>query len=116
MGASLEQLVDKRRNFFPKKFTPAEKRYSSYDRELTALFSAVKFFRGLIEGSELITVTDQKPLTYTFKRKMDKASPRQARQLGIISQYSTEIQHIKGENNVVADDLSRIEAVRMPTV
>ena len=119
MGASLEQLVDNARQplaFFPKTFTPAEKRYSSYNRELTALFSAVKFFRGLIEGSELIPVTDQKLLTYAFKQKMDKASPRQARQLGLISKYSTEIQHIKGENNVVADDLSRIEAIRMPTV
>jgi hypothetical protein len=34
---------------FSKKFSKVKKSYSAYDRELTALFSGVKFFRAMIE-------------------------------------------------------------------
>ena len=40
---------------------------------------------------------------------MDKHSPREARQLDYISQFSTDIQFIKGDSNVVADSLSRCD-------
>lgn len=41
----------------------------------------------------------------------EKASPRQLRGLDYISQFSTDIRHISGEENVIADTLSRIEAI-----
>ena len=43
------------------------------------------------------------PLTYAFEQKNDKASPRQLRHLQYISQFTTV--------NVIADHLSRIEAM-----
>ncbi|GBM01772.1 Gag-Pol polyprotein [Araneus ventricosus] len=50
----------------------------------------------------------QKPLIYAFKQNPDKCSPRQLRHLDFISQYSTDIRHVQGSQNIVADALSRI--------
>lgn len=38
----------------------------------------------------------------------DKLPPRRARQLDFTSQLSTDIQHVAGTDNAVADALSRI--------
>ncbi|XP_039966556.1 uncharacterized protein LOC120778686 [Bactrocera tryoni] len=59
---------------------------------------------------------DHKPLIYAFAQRSSRASPRQLNQLDYISQFTTEIVYIKGEENVVADALSRISAISMPTV
>lgn len=48
---------------------------------------------------------------YAFKQKSDKASPRQLQQLDFVGQFTTDIVHIAGENNIVADALSRISTL-----
>lgn len=113
-GAAIHQQVNGKwepLGFFSKKFTSAQKNYSAFDRELLAIYLAIKYFRHMLEARDFIIYTDHKPLTFAFKQKLDKASPRQARHLDYISQFSTDIRHIAGENNVVADALSRIEAI-----
>lgn len=116
MGASLEQFQNgmwKPLSFFSRSFTPTQKRYSTYDRELTAIFEAVKYFRHALEGREFHLVSDHKPLTYAFSQKSEKASPRQQRQLSFISQFTTSIEFIPGKKNVVADSLSRVDLIRL---
>lgn len=118
MGATLEQLVNdewENLGFFSKKLSPAELNYSAYDRELTAVFNALKFFRPWVEGRIVRIRTDHKPLVHAFQQRSDKASPRQLRQLGFIGQFCTELEHIAGKDNTVADALSRIDALRLPT-
>ncbi|GFU34031.1 transposon Tf2-8 polyprotein [Trichonephila clavipes] len=68
-----------------------------------------KRFRHMLEGREFVIYIDQKPLIYAFQQKADKCSPRQLRHLDFISQFSTNIQHVPGTQNLVADALSRIE-------
>jgi hypothetical protein len=58
-----------------------------------------------------VIFTDHKPLTYAFSQRRDKCSPRQFNHLDFISQFTTDIRHISGQENVVADALSRVEAV-----
>ncbi|UYV77321.1 hypothetical protein LAZ67_15000497 [Cordylochernes scorpioides] len=65
----------------------------------------------MLEGRTFKIFTDHKPLVFAFKQRNDKASPRQVRQLQYISQFSTDIIYIKGEQNIVADNLSRIEDI-----
>ncbi|GBN10792.1 Transposon Tf2-11 polyprotein [Araneus ventricosus] len=65
----------------------------------------------MLEGREFTVLTDNKPLIFAFKQKNDKASPRQLRHLQYISQFTTDIQHISGKDNIVADTLSRMEEV-----
>ncbi|GFT70273.1 gag-pol polyprotein [Trichonephila clavipes] len=45
---------------------------------------------------------------------MDKCSPHQASQLDFISQFTTDIRHIKASDNLTADTLSRIASIHMP--
>lgn len=95
---------------------PAEMNYSTYDHELLAIYRAIKFFQHFIEGRELTVATDHKLLNYAFKQKADKATPRQTRHLDWIGQFSTRIVHVAGDNNIIADALSRINTIDMLTI
>ncbi|GFT52619.1 transposon Tf2-9 polyprotein [Trichonephila clavipes] len=95
--------------FLSMKLSASQKNWSTYDRELLAIYTMVKRFRHMLEGREFVIYTDQKPLIYAFQQKADKCSPRQLRHLDFISQFSTNIQHVPGTQNLVADALSRIE-------
>lgn len=114
IGASLQQ---KQNNnvvplaFFSRKLTPAQQKYSTYDRELLAIYSAIKYFRPYLEGRIFSIWTDHLPLTTAFNQNLDKASPRQQRHLDFISQFSTDICYIPGIENNVADALSRVSAI-----
>lgn len=119
IGAALEQ---KENNgpweplaFFSRKLKPAQIKYSAYDRELKAIYESVRNFRHWLEAIDFEIYTDQQALVYAFNQKSDKTTPRQTRYLDFISQYSTKIIHIEGKENVVADALSRINAIQMPT-
>lgn len=101
-------------SFFSTKLNPAQRRYSAYDRELLSAYSAVKHFQHFLEARNFVIFTDHKPLTFAFRQKTEKFSPRQSRQLDYIAQFSTDIQHVSGINNPVADALSRIEAINAP--
>ncbi|GFX08514.1 retrovirus-related Pol polyprotein from transposon 297 [Trichonephila clavipes] len=98
-------------SFFSKKLTDAQKNYSTYDRELLGIYLSAKKFKHLLERQNFVIYTDHKPITYAFHQKNEKTSPRQLRHLQYISQFSTNICHIKGQDNLVADAFSRIEAI-----
>ena len=112
IGAVLEQLVKghwQPLGFFSRQLKGAQLRYSAYDRELLGVHLSVKHFLYYVEGQTFTIFTDHKPLVSAIKMKSETQSPRQARQLSSISEYSTDIQHVAGKANVVADALSRIE-------
>ena len=112
VGAVLQQYVNDTWHpisFFSRKMTPAETRYSTFDRELLAVYLAIKHFRHFLEGRHFHVLTDHKPLTFALNTRSDRHSPRQARQLDYISQFTSTIRHVHGLDNVVADALSRIE-------
>ena len=112
VGAVLQQNIDdtwRPISFFSRKMTPAETRYSTFDRELLAVYLAIKHFRHFLEGRLFHVLTDHKPLTFALHTRSDRYSPRQARQLDYISQFTSNIRHVQGTENVAADALSRIE-------
>lgn len=97
--------------FYSKKLNETQRRYSTYDRELLGIYLSVKQFKYMLEGRDFHIFTDHKPLTFAFRQKNEKASPRQQRQLQYISQFTTDIRHVDGKDNIIADALSRIEEV-----
>ena len=112
VGAVLQQHVEGTWHpisFFSRKLTPAETRYSTFDRELLAVYLAIRHFRHFLEGRTFQVLTDHKPLTYALHSRSDRHSPRQARHLDYITQFTSTIRHVHGMDNVVADALSRIE-------
>ena len=101
--------------YFSKKLSPAETRYSAFDRELLAVYLGIRHFRHYLEGRDFPVFTDHRPLTFAMAKSAEPWSHRQARHLEYISQYSTDIRHVAGAENAVADVLSRaaIEEVRL---
>ena len=112
VGAALQQHVDgewQPLGYFSKKLSSAERKYGAYDRELLAIYKAIKHFRFMVEGRNFVVYTDHKPITFAFQKKSDKCTPRQFRHLDFIGQFTMDIRHISGCDKIVADALSRIE-------
>jgi hypothetical protein len=63
--------------FYSKKLSGAGTRYSTFDRELLAAFSAVRHFRFLLEGRQFRLLTDHKPLVTSLFRTTPPLSARQ---------------------------------------
>ena len=86
-----------------------KKKYSTFDRELLSAYKAIRHFHYLIEGVKFTLVTDHKPLISAFYSRSDQLLTRRARQLSFISEFTDDLQHVHGKDNMVADTLSRIE-------
>jgi RNase H-like domain found in reverse transcriptase len=54
-------------SFLSQKLSPLQRRYSTFDRELTAVFSALRHFRFMLEGRQFHVMTDHKPLVSAFE-------------------------------------------------
>ena len=94
---------------FSKRLKPAETRYSTFDHELLAIYLAIKHFQHFVEGRQFQVLKDHKPLTFAFNSQSSKLTPCQIRHLDFISQFTTDVRHVSGSDNPVADALSRIE-------
>lgn len=118
-GAVLQQYINETwqpLGYYSKKFTDAQKKYSTYDRELLAIYMATKHFRKTFEGRHLIIFTDHKPLTFVMSKiSSNSETPRRTRQILFISEFTTDIRHVSGKQNIVADALSRIETISCPS-
>lgn len=102
IGAALHQVIYERLQplgFFSKRLSETKQRYSTYDRELEAIFQSIRHFSDEIEGRQLVVYTDHKPLTYAMTKSHKTTNQRQARQLDYINQFTTNIRHITGEDN-----------------
>ncbi len=112
VGGVLEQFLDgswKPLAFFSRKLDKAQKSYSTFDRELLAIYSAVKHFAYFIEGRRFHIYTDHKPLTFAFASSSERWTSRQQRHLALVAEYTTDVRHVHGRDNAVADALSRVE-------
>lgn len=69
VGAVLEQYLNgiwTPISFFSWKLRDPETRYSTFDRELLAVYLAIRHFRHLVEGHPFHVYTDHKPLTFAI--------------------------------------------------
>jgi hypothetical protein len=89
--------------FYSRKLNPAQTRYTTTERELLSIVETLKEFRNILLGQQIIVHTDHANLTYK-----NFNSDRVMRWRLFIEEYSPDLQYIKGENNVVADALSRL--------
>jgi len=110
IGAALHQIVNNQAipiGFFSKKLSDSQKKYSAYDRELLAAYLSVLHFKPMIEGRNVTLFTDHKTLATAFKSLSPAKSDRQQRHLAFLTEYVADVQYIRGDQNVVADCLSR---------
>ena len=94
--------------FFSHRTTAADKNYSTFDRELLAIFSAALKFKHLIEGRHTVVFTERRPITCSLQGSQNNTNdPRRSREFSLLAEYLDETQHISGSTNIVADCLSR---------
>ena len=89
------------------KLNTAQRNYSTFSRELLAIYLSIRHFRHLPEGRDFTVFTDHDPLTYALHVNTEKYTPRDTQQLDYISQFTSDIRYIKGSDNIMADTLSR---------
>ena len=110
IGGVLEQFTDglwRPLAFFSRKFQPAQTSYSAFDRELLAAYASIRHFQYFLEGHQFSLFTNHKLLTFALNKVSDTWSAQQQRQLSAISEYTMDIRHVAGKDNVIADALSR---------
>ena len=110
VGGVLQQYINnvwQPLSFFSKKLTPAETRYSAFDRELLAVYTTIRYFRHNLEDRYFFVNSNDKPLTFVMSSVTERPSLRQTRQLAFIAELTTDIRYVKGETNFVANALSR---------
>ena len=114
IGGCLEQITSDNKveplGFCSKKLRPEEFQLAPFDKELRAAHHCVKHFEHLIEGRQFTLYTDHKPLVNALLVRTNvKRSPMQMRLMSYILEFTSDIRHISGTDNVVADCLSRVE-------
>ena len=98
--------------FISRKLTDAETRYSNIEREGLAVIWACNRLEHFLLGKRFIIKTDHKPLIWIFGSETavkTNISPRLLNFSLQLMRFDYDIQHIKGNKNVIADTLSRID-------
>ena len=90
--------------FYSRKMNSAQHNYTTNEKEILSIVATLKEFRNILLGHQITVYTDHKNLTYTFFN-----TERVMRWRLILEEFGPELKYIKGEKNVVADALSRLE-------
>ena len=72
-----------------------------------AIYLAIQHFRYFLEGRTFTVYTYHKPLVDAISKLSDPCTAKQQRHLPFISEFTTDIKHLSGKVNVVADCLCR---------
>ena len=120
MGGVLQQHINHTWQpvcFFSKRLLPAATKYSTFSCELPSIYLSIRHFRQFLEGREFYVLTDHKTLTHALPSSSSRYSPQETRHLDFISQFTSDIRHVQGKDNPVADALSGmdINALTAPT-
>lgn len=71
------------------------------------LYLAIRHFRYFLEGHTFTAFKDHKLLTFALANIAGPWSARQQRHLPYVSEFTTDVRHVAGKLNVVADAFSR---------
>ena len=102
--------------FFSRALSATQVKYSTYDRELLAIFESIKHFLYFVDGRSFAIVTDHEPLVSAFKSPNTSPIARRQRQLEFISEFTSVIHHVPGKDNIIADLLSRAIVISAATI
>ena len=95
--------------FESRKLNGAEQRYSTHEKEMTAVVHYLQQWRHYLLSGIFTVVTDN--VANTFFKTQKKLSARQARWQEFLAEFNFEWLHRPGRHNIVANALSRKEVV-----
>jgi hypothetical protein len=90
--------------FYTRKLNNAQRNYTTGEQELLGIVETLKNFEHILLGQKIIVHTDHLNLLYS---KM--ATQRHIRWRLLLEEFGPQVVHVKGETNVVADALSRLD-------
>ncbi len=93
--------------FFSAPLAPTICTRSAFYRELRGIVMNLRHFKYRVRGRELIIRTDHKSLVRALENGEGEHSPQETAMLAHVNEYLPTIQYLPGEENVVADLLSR---------
>ena len=90
--------------FFSRKLSKTQMNYTVGEKELLAIVECLKEYRNILLGQRIKIYTDHKNLTYA-----NHTNSRIMRWRLSLEEYGPQLEYVKGESNVVADALSRLD-------
>jgi len=112
LGAVLSQLQDGKERpiaFAAHTLIQRERNYSTPERECLACVWGCEYFEKLLLGAPFLLRTDQNSLLTLLQRFGENhTSKRISRWYDRLSHFDYSVEHIKGEDNICADMLSRL--------
>ena len=94
--------------FWSRKLKSNESNWSTFKREVFAAQQGIRHFLSEINGRHLTIWSDHQPFINAFKSTNSvQFDPIATNQLNEISQWTSDVRHLAGQKNVVADFLSR---------
>ena len=91
--------------FYSRKMNAAQRRYTTGEQELLSIVETLKEFKNILLGQKITVHTDHQNIVYG-----NLSNNRIARWRLLLEEYGPTYVHVAGENNVVADALSRMDA------
>ena len=90
--------------YYTRKLNRAQAKYPTGEQELLSIVETLKAFENILLGQRIVVHTDHLNLLY---KKL--ASNRLVRWRMLIEEFGPQFVHVKGEENVAADALSRLD-------
>jgi len=91
--------------FHSRKFSPAQLKYPTYQKELLAIVDSLKFFEAQLRYYKFTVLTDHQPLLSFLRTR--QTSEKLARWQAYMREFDFVIEHTAGKENLLADALSR---------
>ncbi|GFX43724.1 reverse transcriptase domain-containing protein [Trichonephila clavipes] len=87
-----------------------QQRYAQIEKELMAVIYRLEHFNYYTYGRIVTVQTDHKPILGLSKKPYNTISPRLQRMLLRLNKYNIQLEHVPGNNLVIADALSRAQS------
>eukprot|EP00977_Amphora_coffeiformis_P009356 scaffold2144_cov98-Amphora_coffeaeformis.AAC.1 len=97
--------------YYSRKLNPAQRNYTTIEKELLSIVETLKEFRCMLLGAQLRIYTDHQNLTYAMT---SYTTQRVLRWRLLLEEFGPSYHYKKGETNVVADALSRVPCSHAP--
>jgi transposase InsO family protein len=97
-------MVERDISFFSKTFSETQRRWSTSDQEMYAIYYGVRQLHQFLSGRKFVIFSDHEALRHDDKPSHSAKINRWKMHL---SEYDFTIKHISGTSNIVADALSR---------